>query len=92
MHSVTGYTSTATGDIQKFSVLVFDDEGRIVATGNDDLAAEHADARQIDASGKFMLPGLIDSHAQVSSQGFLAVQLNLTWTPRVQDAVDNIAG
>ena len=91
VHSVTGYTSTATGDIQKFSVLVFDDEGRIVATGNDDLAAEHADARQIDGSGKFVLPGLIDSHAHVSNQGFLTVQVNLTGTPSVADAVQSIA-
>ncbi len=91
VHSVTGYTSTATGDIQKFSALVFDDEGRIVATGNDDLAAEHADARQINGSGKFVLPGLIDSHAHVSSQGFLTVQLNLAGTPSVEDAVQSIA-
>ncbi len=91
VHSVTGYTSTATGDIQKFSALVFDDEGRIVATGHDDLAAEHADARQINGSGKFVLPGLIDSHAHVSSQGFLTVQLNLAGTPSVEDAVQSIA-
>ncbi len=91
VHSTTGYTSTATGDIQHFSVLVFDDEGRIVATGDDDLAAEHADAGQIDGSGKFVLPGLIDSHGHVSSQGFLAVQLNLTGTPSVEDAVKSIA-
>ena len=91
VHSTTGYTSTATGDIQHFSVLVFDDEGRIVATGDDDLAAEHADAGQIDGSGKFVLPGLIDSHGHVSSQGLLAVQLNLTGSPSVDDAVKSIA-
>ncbi len=90
VHSVTGYTSTATGDIQQFNVLVFDDEGRIVATGDEILAAEHAGARQVDGSGKFVLPGLIDSHAHVSSQGFLTVQLNLTGTPSVEDAVQSI--
>ncbi|MCH8307448.1 MAG: amidohydrolase, partial [Proteobacteria bacterium] len=37
LHSVTGYTSTANGDIRQFSVLIFDDEGRIVATGTDEL-------------------------------------------------------
>ncbi len=91
LHSVTGYTSTASGNIQQFSVLVFDDDGRIVATGNDDLAAEHSDARQIDGHGWFVLPGLIDSHAHVSNQGFLTVQLNLTGTPSVEDAVQSIA-
>lgn len=91
LHSVTGYTSSASGKIKQFSILVFDDEGRIVATGDDDLAAEHADARQIDGRVKFVLPGLIDSHAHVSNQGFLAVQLNLTGTPSVEDAVMRIA-
>ncbi len=91
VHSVTGYTSTASGEIQKFSVLVFNDDGRIVATGDDDLAAEHAEARQIDGSGKFVLPGLVDSHAHIAGQGFLSVQLNLAGTPSVEDAVQSIA-
>ena len=91
LHSVTGYTSTATGDIQNFSVLVFDDNGHIVATGDDDLAAEYADARQIDGCGKFVLPGLIDAHAHVASQGFLTAQLNLAGTPSVEAAVGSIA-
>jgi len=91
LHSVTGYTSTATGDIQNFSVLVFDDNGRIVATGDDDLTVEHAHARRIDGSGKFVLPGLIDAHAHVASQGFLSAQLNLAGTPSVEAAVEAIA-
>ncbi len=88
---MTGYTSTATGDIRQFSVLIFDDDGRIVTTGDDDLAAKHADARQIDGNGRFLLPGLIDAHAHVSSQGFLTVQLNVAGTPSVSDAVEQIA-
>lgn len=91
LHSVTGYTSSATGEIKQFSALVFDDEGRIVATGGDQLIATHTGARKIDGSGRFVLPGLIDSHAHVSNQGFLTVQLNLTGTPSVEDAVKNIA-
>ena len=91
LHSINAYTSTASGNIEQFSVLVFDDDGRIVATGDDDLVGQHADARQIDGHGKFVLPGLIDSHAHVGMQGFMAVQLNLTATPSVEDAVKSIA-
>ncbi len=91
LHSVTGYTSTANGDIKQFSVLIFDDEGRIVATGDDGLIAEHAAARQVDGRGRFVLPGLVDSHAHVSNQGFLTVQLNLAGTPSVEDAVERVA-
>ena len=91
LHSVTGYTSTASGDIQQFSVLVFDDDGRIIAAGNDDLIGEHGNARQIDGVGRFVLPGLIDAHAHVGMQGFLTVQLDMTATPSVEDAVQSIA-
>ena len=91
LHSVTGYTSTASGDIQNFSVLVFDDDGRIIATGDDVLAAEHEDARQIDGAGKFVLPGLTDAHAHVGMLGFMTAQLNLTGTPSIEDAVQSIA-
>jgi predicted amidohydrolase YtcJ len=91
LHSVTAYTSNASGEIRRFSVLVFDDDGRIVATGDDDLIARHPDARKIDGNGKFVLPGLIDSHGHVGMQGFLAVQLDLTAIPSVEDAVRSIA-
>jgi predicted amidohydrolase YtcJ len=91
LHSVTAYTSTVSGEIRKFSALVFNDEGRILATGDDELIAEHPEARTIDGAGGFVLPGLIDSHAHVSNQGFLTVQLNLTGTPSVEAAVQSIA-
>ena len=91
LHSVTGYTSSASGVIQPFSVLVFNDDGRVVATGDDKLIAEHTEANRVDGHGQFVLPGLIDSHAHVSDLGFLAVQLDLTGSPSVEDAVERIA-
>ncbi len=91
LHSITGYTSTADGDIRNFSVLVFDDDGRVVATGDEALLAEYARAKPLDGGGRFVLPGLIDGHAHVSSQGFLNVELDLTGTPSLQDAVARIA-
>ena len=91
LHSVTGYTSSASGVIQPFSVLVFDDDGRVVATGDDKLIAEHTEANHVDGHGQFVLPGLIDSHAHISDLGFLAVRLDLTGSPSVEDAVERIA-
>jgi predicted amidohydrolase YtcJ len=91
LHSVTAYTSTATGEIRQFTVLVFDDHGRIVATGGEELISEYADAKQIDGRERFVLPGLIDAHAHVSRLGFLNVQLKLFGTPSVEHAVASIA-
>ena len=90
LHSVTGYTSTNDG-IVSFSALVFDDAGRVVATGDDELLEEHADAELIDGMGRFVLPGLHDGHGHVSSQGFLNVELNVTGSESLDEAVARIA-
>jgi predicted amidohydrolase YtcJ len=89
LHSVTGYTSTNDG-IVSFSTLVFDDAGRIVATGDDALLAEHDDAELIDGTELFVLPGLHDGHGHVSSQGFLNVELNVTGSESLEEAVARI--
>jgi predicted amidohydrolase YtcJ len=52
---------------------------------------EYPNATRIDGKGKFVLPGLNDAHAHVSSQGFLQVLLDITAVPSVEDAVEIIA-
>ena len=91
LHSIKGYTSSASGEIQSFSVLVFDDDGRILAASGDDLLTEYPRAIRMDGKGRTVLPGLIDSHAHVSSQGFLKVRLDVTGVASVEDAVARIA-
>jgi predicted amidohydrolase YtcJ len=90
LHSITGYTSTDNG-IVKFSALAFNDAGRIIATGNEELLVEFADARQVDGRNQFVLPGLHDAHAHVSSQGLLNIELNLTGSASLEEAVSRIA-
>jgi imidazolonepropionase-like amidohydrolase len=77
IHNVTGYTSTTTG-IQEFSVLIFSDTGKVVATGAESLLNEHPNAIRIDGNGQTVLPGLVDGHAHLYNYGFLARSLNLT--------------
>jgi predicted amidohydrolase YtcJ len=89
VHNVHGYTSTRDG-IREFRTLVFDDAGKIVATGGDELLPEYADATRIDGDGQYVLPGLTDAHAHLYSQGFLASSLDITGTPNLEDAVDRI--
>lgn len=91
LHSIKGYTSTASGEIQQFNVLVFDDDGKILAASGDDLLDEFPDAVKLDGKGHTVLPGLIDSHAHVSSQGFLQMRLDVTGVASVEDAVARIA-
>jgi predicted amidohydrolase YtcJ len=90
LHNVNGYTSSNTG-MQSFSVLVFDDDGRILATGDDDLLAQYPDATLLDGGSKTLLPGLTDAHAHVYGLGALRSNLDLAGTPSRQDAVAKIA-
>ncbi len=89
LHNVAGYTST-TGGLREFSVLVFDDAGKVVAIGDEDLLEESPAERRIDGGGLTVLPGLIDAHAHVLGLGLLKSNLDLTGTPSVADATKRI--
>ena len=90
LHNVHGYTSSTDG-IVKFSVLVFDDDGRVIATGDESLLARYPDTLRIDGDGRTVLPGLIDAHAHVYGYGLLRNTIDLAGTPSVDDAVERIA-
>jgi predicted amidohydrolase YtcJ len=90
LHNVNGYTSTNDG-LTTFSVLVFDDAGRVVATGDENLLNTYAQAAQIDGNGTTVLPGLTDAHGHVFGLGRLSNNLDLMGSPTVEDAVEQIA-
>ena len=90
LHNVNGFTSTDAG-IVTFSVLLFDEAGRVIATGDEELLSGHPDAKRIDGKGKTLLPGLTDAHAHVLGLGLLKSNLDLAGSPSVDDAVARIA-
>jgi len=90
IYDVTGYTSTTTGMLE-FSVLVFGNDGKVVATGRQALLNDFPDAIRIDGRGRTVLPGLIDAHGHVYSLGFLAISLDLTGSTSRRVAVRKIA-
>jgi predicted amidohydrolase YtcJ len=90
IHDVSGYTSTTTG-IHEFSVLVFADDGKVVATGDTALLREFPEASRIDGKGRTLLPGLTDAHAHVYGLGFLTRSLDLAGSASLSVAVRRIA-
>lgn len=88
--NLNGYTSTDQGML-RFSALAIDDEGRVIATGTDDLLSAHPDAQRIDGGGRTVLPGLIDAHAHVTGLGFLRSGLDLAGVESLEDAIRQIA-
>ena len=88
--NVNGYTSTNDG-IRQFSVLVFDQEGKVVATGDEEMLETLAITARVDGRGRTVLPGLTDAHAHVAGLGFLKTSLDLAGSASVDDAVARIA-
>jgi predicted amidohydrolase YtcJ len=89
IHNIAGYTPTDDG-FREFSVLVFDADGRVVATGDDELLEGIPTEDRIDGAGATVLPGLTDAHAHIYNLGFLASNLDLTGTDSLQAAVERI--
>jgi len=90
IHNAAGYTPTDNG-LREFTALVIADDGRIVATGDDELLQRYPQAQRVDARGKTVLPGLTDAHAHMYGQGFLQVSLDLSGSTSVAEAVSRIA-
>jgi predicted amidohydrolase YtcJ len=91
IYDVTAYTSTTTG-MHEFSVLVFSDDGKVVATGDAALLKDFPEAIRIDGKGRTVLPGITDAHGHVYGLGFLATSLDLTGSTSLGAAVQKIAG
>ncbi len=90
LHDIRGYTSSDDG-LAAFTVLVFNDAGRVVATGDSALLTAYPEATRLDGEGKTVLPGLTDAHAHVYGLGLLKANLDLTGSPSVEDAISRIA-
>ncbi len=90
LHNINGYTSTDEG-LVSFSVLVFDDAGKVLATGDKELLSAYSDATRLDGRSRTVLPGLTDAHAHVYGLGALKANLDLAGTPSLAAAVAEIA-
>jgi predicted amidohydrolase YtcJ len=91
-----GYTLTGTGaragDLQRFTSLAFDAQGRVVAVGSEaQTAAALPGARHIDVQGKTVLPGLIDAHGHVFGLGEIASGVDLFTPTSLATAVRAVA-
>lgn len=89
LHNINGYTSTTNG-VKEFSVLVFDDAGKVVAAGDQSLLATSPETSRIDGGGLTVLPGLIDAHGHVYNFGLLKSQIDLAGVASVDEAIETI--
>ncbi len=87
VYNVDGVTIDESGDVKRFTQLVFDDEGIVthVLERGEDRPEDIEFA--IDGKGQVMLPGMIDAHVHVMGIGFGALTLDLSETQSLEEAL-----
>lgn len=90
--NINGYGFDSQRQLLQFSVLVFDDaSGKVLARGDNSVAAQYPDAAQLNGQGKTLLPGLIDGHGHVLGLGQNLAQVELRGSSSEQEAVARVA-
>ncbi len=87
--NVDGATIDETGKVKRFTGLVFDEEGKVVAVLGRGEARPQVDYR-LDGKGRVLIPGMIDAHVHVMDIGFAALTLDLSDTTSLEDALARI--
>lgn len=81
VHNARGLTLDARGAVQRFDALAVDGQGRVVATGKlKNLQRLIPNARQLDAQGQILMPGMADAHGHVLGLGLSRRHLELRET------------
>ena len=86
VNDVNGYTIDRQGNLEHFTGLLIDHDGRVAKLLHDGDARPERPEYRLDGQHRTMLPGLIDAHGHVSSLGFQALSLDLTETTSLVDA------
>ncbi|MHA3793671.1 amidohydrolase [Sphingomonas sp. YL-JM2C] len=84
--NANGYTFDGKGQLVRFNGLLIDDQGKVARLlDRDDKRPEKLDFR-LDAKGRTVVPGLIDTHGHVMALGEAALSLDLSGTNSLAEA------
>ncbi len=90
IHGGTMYLDADRAPTTGKALLVKD--GRIVSISDlDSLRSQSPDAKLIDATGKTVLPGLVDAHAHIDGLGIARHTLDLVGTTSLDEVLDLIS-
>lgn len=88
--NVAGRTIGHGGQIETFTGVLIDHDGRIKAIlHHDDKRPAKVDYR-LDAGGKVLLPGMVDAHVKLMETGFAALTLNVANARSLSEVQDMV--
>lgn len=87
--NVNGYTMRSDGRLHRFTGIVIDDQGKVkqLLTARERRPSVRY---RTDGRGRTLLPGLIDAHGHVMGLGLQVMQLDLSETRTLQEALERI--
>lgn len=88
--NVNGMTLDERGQVVRFTGLVIDREGKVAALLKGREKRPRKPEWKIDMAGKVMVPGMIDGHGHVMGLGAQLVQLDLSDTRSLDEALARI--
>ncbi len=88
--NVNGYTMRSDGRLFRFTGLVIDDGGRVKQLLTERDRRPERMRQRVNGRGRTLLPGLIDAHGHVMGIGLQAMQLDLTGTRTLQEALERV--
>lgn len=72
---------TSSSALPQAQAMAWDESGRVLALGEArELNARYPQARHVDATGRTVIPGLIDAHGHVMGLGYALLRADLTGT------------
>ena len=90
IENIQGYSFDNNRELFRFNALAIK-EGKVLATGDAQLAAAYPDALKIDGQGKTLIPGIIDAHGHVSSLGYTLLSVDVRGLETAQQAAEKVA-
>ena len=88
--NVTGVTLDKDGRVERFQAMLVGPDGRVTRLlRSKDKRPERLDWRQ-DMKGRVLLPGFVDAHGHVMELGFRALELDLSGTRSLAEALDKV--
>ena len=88
---VNGYTLKSDGSLFRFNGMIVGDDGRVKQLLRRGDRRPSRPRYLVDGRGRTLIPGLIDVHGHVMGLGFNAIQLDLSGTDSLEEALRRIA-
>jgi predicted amidohydrolase YtcJ len=88
--NIQGYSFNNQRELFNFSAMAIRD-GKVLATGDSEIAANYPRAEKFDGQGKTLIPGIIDAHGHVSSLGFTLLSIDVRGLASARQAAEKVA-